>query len=246
VLDVCKNTHFLDRLARILLMRLIIRLLNLVAPDDCTGCQAEGSILCPECAERIDCLPATCYVCGKLSRNFRPCLNCINKWRPQHVWFYGAYKDLPAELVKALKFDQKRSAAKAMAKLLDQALPYFAEPPLVTFVPTASSRRRERGFDQAQLIGKELAKLRGWPITALLHRQAKVRQLGAGRATRRAQLKKAFRPINASLIKNTHILLVDDVVTTGATIEACTKTLLKAGASAVDCAVFAYTPKNRR
>ena len=130
-----------------------------------------------------------------------------------------------------------------MAQLINQALPYFADEPLVTFVPTASNRRRERGFDHAQLIAKELAKLRGWHIATLLGRQAKVRQLGAKRETRKEQLKNAFRPVNTGLIKGSHILLVDDVVTTGATVEVCVKELIKAGASQVDAAVFAYTPK---
>jgi ComF family protein len=161
------------------------------------------------------------------------------------VWFCTAYNDLPTELVKALKFEQKRSTALAMAKLIDDGLPYFASAPLVTYVPTAPSRRRERGFDHAQLIAKELAKLRGWHLATLLKRQSKIRQIGANRKIRRSQLKDAFRAVNANLIKNNNILLVDDVVTTGATIEACAKVLLRAGAPTVDSAVFAYTPKNR-
>jgi ComF family protein len=224
-------------------MNPIDRILSLLAPDNCINCQTEGAVLCQECAEQIDCLPAICYGCGKLSRNFRPCPKCINRWRPQHVWFYTAYKDIASELVKGLKFEQKRSVARIIAQLIDDSLPYFATAPLVTFVPTASSRRRERGFDHAQLIAKELAKLRGWHMVTLLKRQSKIRQIGANRQARRTQLKKAFRPVNTNLIKNNHILLVDDVVTTGATIEACTKTLLKTGAKAVDAAVFAYTLK---
>ncbi len=226
-------------------MNPIERILSLLSPDDCLNCGAEGSVLCPECAEQIERLPSICYGCGKLSRNYRPCPKCINRWRPGHAWFCTAYKDLPAELVKALKFEQKRQAAKIMAGMIDDTLPYFAAPPLVTYVPTAPSRRRERGFDQAQLIAKELAKLRGWHTSTLLKRQTKLRQLGAKRITRRAQLQNAFWPVNTRLIKSNHILLVDDVITTGATIEACTKTLLKACADSVDCATFAYTPKNR-
>ena len=226
-------------------MNLIERLISLLTPDDCLNCGLEGKILCRECAEQLEQLPAICYGCGKLSRNCRPCPKCINRWRPEHVWFYAAYKDLAADLVQALKFEQKRATARAMAELLDERLPYFESAPLVTFVPTAPHRRRERGFDQAELIAKELAKLRGWHIATLLKRQKKVRQLGANRAIRRAQLKGAFRPTHQWLIKDNHILLVDDVVTTGATIEACAKTLLKAGAKQVDAAVFAYTPKGR-
>jgi ComF family protein len=224
-------------------MNPINRILNFIAPDDCLGCQVEGETLCQECAERLDRLPSICYSCGKLSPNFKTCPKCNNRWRPQHVWIYATYQKLPAEVVKSLKFEQKSAVAKIIAGLVDDILPYFAKPPLVAYVPTASNRRRERGFDQAQLIAKELAKLRGWHTATLLSRQAKVRQIGSTRDVRHAQLKAAFRPINDSLIKNHHILLVDDVVTTGATIETCTKTLLRAGANTVDAVVFAYTPK---
>ena len=226
-------------------MNPIERVLNLLAPDDCVGCQTEGRIICQECIDQIDRLPAICYGCGKISRNFKPCPKCINRWRPQHVWIYTAYDGLAAELVKSLKFEQKRSAAKDIAQMINEALPYFADEPLLTYVPTAPSRRRERGFDQAQLIAKELAKLRGWHLVTLLKRQAKVRQLGSKRNVRRVQLKNAFMPINKKLIKTKHVLLIDDVVTTGATIETCAKILLKAGAFEVNCAVFAYTPRNR-
>jgi predicted amidophosphoribosyltransferase len=68
------------------------------------------------------------------------------------------------------------------------------------------------------------------------------RQLGASREQRRSQLKNALRLNNHDLIKGRHILIVDDVVTTGATIEACAKMLKKAGAAQVDAAVFARTP----
>jgi ComF family protein len=226
-------------------MNPVDRVLSLIAPDICLGCNLEGRIVCQDCLDRFAPLPGICYRCGKLASNFRTCPKCINNKRPQHVWLYTAYESLAAELVKAQKFDHKRTVAPIMAQLLNDCMPYFAQQPLITYVPTASSRQRERGFDHAQLIAKELAKLRGWHVAALLVRQVKVRQLGATRDVRLAQLKNAFRSVNLTLIKNRHILLVDDVVTTGATVEACAKVLMQAGASAVDCAVFAYTPKNR-
>jgi ComF family protein len=130
----------------------------------------------------------------------------------------------------------------ANAGLLSEVLPYFAEPPLVTFVPTASGHRRERGFDHAELLAKELAKLKRWPFARLLVRTSQTRQLGSNRELRKRQLKDAFRVSHSRLIKDTHILLIDDVLTTGATVEACSKILKKAGASLVDGAVFARTP----
>lgn len=224
-------------------MNPIYKLINLLAPEDCLGCQVQGNIMCQECTELIDRMPAVCYGCGKPSRNFKCCPNCLRRLGPQHVWTYAAYKDLARALVKSLKFDQKREAAQIMAELLSETLPYFANSPTVTYVPTSPTRRRARGFDHAQLIAKDLARLRGWPLVALLERHGKLRQLGNKREIRKTQLAGMFRVVNCSFVPESHILLVDDVVTTGATIETCAKELLRAGASQVDVAAFAYTIK---
>jgi ComF family protein len=174
----------------------------------------------------------------------RPCPDCVGQNKPQHVWIFAEYSGLAKSLVHTLKFDCTRLAAIEMAELMDGCLPYFANPPLVGYVPTAPARHRARGFDHAQLVAKELARLRGWHYTTFLARRKHNRQLGADREQRKRQLKDTFRIVNHSLVKNRHILLVDDVVTTGATLEVCTKELKKAGAAQIDAAVFARTPKN--
>ena len=145
-------------------------------------------------------------------------------------------------MVHAYKFEQQRAMAPVMAGMLDDALPYFAEQPLVTFVPTSSSHYRERGFDHAELLTRELCKRRRWHYMRLLHRTTQVRQLGATRAARKQQLNDAFALATPGLIKNQHILLIDDVITTGATIEACSRVLRAAGARQVDVVAFARTP----
>jgi ComF family protein len=129
---------------------------------------------------------------------------------------------------------------------MEATLPYFAESPLITYVPTASTHRRARGFDHAELLAKEIAKARGWPYMRLLHRKGQSRQLGADRQTRKQQLADAFKPSAQQYIKGRHIILIDDVVTTGATIEACTAMLKKAGAVRVDALLFARTMENRK
>ena len=129
-----------------------------------------------------------------------------------------------------------------MAFCIEQILPYFADPPLVTFVPTATRHRRQRGFDHAELLAKELSRIRGWHYARLLNRVSQVHQTGATRMQRKEQLKNVFVSQNNSLIKGAHILLIDDVVTTGATLDACSRALKESGAARVDAAVFARTP----
>lgn len=224
-------------------MNPIERILDVIAPVTCVSCGQEGALICLECSETISTLPSICYVCGRATKNYKPCTNCIGKNLPQHVWIYSEYVELIKEIIHQYKFESTRSAAQTIAGLIDETLPYFVDKPLITYVPTASSRRRLRGFDQSALLAKELAKIRKYNYASLLARQTQIRQLGSSREERKRQLKGAFRPINKHFIAGRHILLVDDVVTTGATIEACTKELLKAGALQVNAIVFARTPK---
>jgi ComF family protein len=221
-------------------MNPINRLLSYIAPLTCEGCGREGTALCMECSEMIDTLPNICYACGRASRSALPCDTCKLSHSPQHVWVYAEYKDLLKRLIYGYKFEYKRDTAPVFGQIIDEALPYFAEPPYVTFVPTADSHRRERGFDHAELIAKELAQLRGWRYGRTLVRTRTARQLGASRADRKMQIKGAFRPTGS--VTDKHILLIDDVLTTGATIEECTRILKAAGARAVDAVVAARTP----
>lgn len=131
-----------------------------------------------------------------------------------------------------------------MARYMDALLPYYAEPPVLVFVPTVPSHIRERGFDHAALLTKELARLRGWHYVPLLARQSNGQQHGATKVARQVQVKGAFRVRSDEPIKGKHVLLVDDVTTTGATLTECAKVLKAAGANRVDAVVFARTPKH--
>jgi len=138
--------------------------------------------------------------------------------------------------VRGLKYERKTSAVVVLAQLLDELLPYFATPPLITFVPTTTSRRRQRGYDHAALLARQLAKLRGWEFAPSLMRLDKTRQVGSSRKERLSN-KIEYRVCTE--IKGRTILLVDDVVTTGSTIELAAKSLRNAGATHVSAAVLA-------
>jgi ComF family protein len=227
-------------------MNPIERVISFFAPYDCVVCENEGRPLCIECIELLPRQHSVCFLCGRASQNYKPCAGCINKNLPAHVWLACIYQTSVKKVVAEYKFEEKRALSSNIASVMDETLPYFAQAPIVTYVPTASSRLRRRGFDHAKLLAKEIAKTRGWQISSFLVRKSQARQLGAKRQTRKEQLKHVFRVINGSLIKDSHILLVDDVVTTGATIEVCAKELYKAGASQVDVVAFARTPKKHK
>jgi ComF family protein len=111
--------------------------------------------------------------------------------------------------------------------------------PLLVPVPTASSHVRRRGYDQAKLITRLVAAQTGLHYTDCLIRTGQSRQVGASRRQRLEQLQHAYRTTEHKLIKAAHIILIDDVVTTGATLEAAAGALRRAGASRIDAVVFA-------
>ncbi len=106
-------------------------------------------------------------------------------------------------------------------------------------VPTAPKRVRERGFDHAKLISECLGKLVDLPTMNLLRRKSNVRQLGSSRKDRIAQVRGEFEIFNTEKIEGKKVLLVDDVMTTGATLSAVAKILKEAGAKSVSAVIFA-------
>ena len=161
---------------------------------------------------------------------------------PRHVYAALSYEGLAKKLMHAYKFDCKRAATKDIAFVMDLWLPYLEPSCIFTWVPTLSKHVRRRGFDHTKLLAKEFSSLRNLKIVATLDRIGATSQVGANKAQRKAQLKNAFAIRGKKDISGKNIILIDDVVTTGATIEACSKVLYTAGVSSVSVAAFARTP----
>jgi ComF family protein len=184
-------------------------------------------------------MPSRCYRCHQLTPDFAVCTNCQRQSRLKHVWVCTEYSGLAKQLVHDFKFAHARAAALPLARSLDELLPYFSPETIVVSVPTATSRQRQRGYDHARLLARELAKLRHFDYMQPLARLSHTRQVGASRKQRFEQLKDAFIVTKPALIKDRQIVLVDDIVTTGATLEAVAGLLKAAGAKCVDAIVFA-------
>jgi ComF family protein len=218
-------------------MRLIEDLFNIFAAHECVGCKAEGDLLCQGCARLLVKVVPRCYICKRWNEGFTTCRGCRRRTPLNSVRTMTLYDGAAKDLLHRLKFGRARDGARTIAKLL--AADIDAPDTLVTFVPTASTRVRQRGYDQSALIARELARQLGAPCLPLLGRLGRQRQVGQQRETRKAQMEDAFRPLNIPALKNRRILLIDDVLTTGATCEAAARVLKRAGAKQVDAAVFA-------
>lgn len=220
-------------------MRVIEHILSTIAPHECLACGKEGQLLCAICAAgSADALPR-CYQCQNTSEEFATCGRCLPNTSLYSARALKIYGGSAKELVHMLKFERARGAADVIAQLMTPALADLPQNTLVTHVPTATRRARMRGYDQAQLIARQLAVALGLEYAVLLARSGQARQVGKTRAQRQEQLRGQFAAVRPHIVQNRSILLIDDVITTGSTLEACANTLQKAGAHRIDVAVFA-------
>lgn len=219
---------------------LITSLLSVLAPHECLGCGAEGSLLCAACRSGLRPAVPRCYRCQRFDADFKTCRSCRRESPLYAVVALTRYEALAKNLVWKLKFGRARAAADEMADMLSRLNVTFGKDMIVVaHAPTAASRIRQRGYDQAALIARSLARRRKLRYAPLLARQNSTKQIGASRRARLRQLEQAFRPIRTRKIEGATVLLVDDVVTTGATLTAAASALKAAGAKRVIGVVFA-------
>ncbi len=221
-------------------MSLLDLLISGIAPYDCLGCGSEGRLLCAGCSRGLRPAPACCYRCRIPSVGSLTCPACLSATCLRQVAAATVYEELAKNLVWKLKFGRAMGAAREIAA---QMVPLARHPGpgglLIVPVPTATTRIRQRGYDQARLLARELARRVRQPYADVLARQNQAHQVGASRGQRLEQLAGAFRVTKPKLVRGASILLIDDVVTTGATLEAAATCLHLAGAGEITALVFA-------
>jgi predicted amidophosphoribosyltransferase len=152
-----------------------------------------------------------------------------------------AYRGAGRQLVTRLKYRNARASVGWLAAGMAAAAPPGVD--VVTWVPTTTSRRRGRGFDQAELLARAVARCLGLPCRRLLRRRAGPAQTGRTLAERRGDGPRLASPGN---LAGRRVMVVDDVVTSGATLAAAAEALRCAGAVAVHATVAASTPLKDR
>jgi ComF family protein len=155
--------------------------------------------------------------------------------------------DASSALVKALhafKYGGVRSLAEPLALLIAERLPVPPDAVLVP-VPLHRARLRRRRYNQSALLANAVAKRTGRPLLlgALVRRRTSPPQAGLDAAARRAsRLREVFAVRDPAAVSHRRVLLIDDVITTGATADACARALLAAGANRVDVYAVCRTP----
>jgi ComF family protein len=215
------------------------RVINIVAPHYCMVCGMEGAVLCDWCLpDFAHPLPARCYRCLAATQNSKVCAKCRRKSPIGHVWVRTQYEGQVKQLIHDFKFERKQAAAEPIAQLMSESLPYLPKETIVVHIPTASRRVRVRGYDHAELLAKALATKLGLRHQTLLRRVTQTRQVGAKREERLKQMESAFLVVEG-IPKRSQVLLVDDLVTTGSTLESAGRLLRDSGVKTINAVVFA-------
>lgn len=202
--------------------------------------------LCEKCLKAMSVIKGkTCCKCGdELFADVMICDRCkdFNFCFDKNVSF-SKYDDISANIVKRFKYSSKKYYAKYIAELMAQNTKIFEEVDCLTFVPIGAKRRRERGFNQAEEIAKELSKIVDKEVVEFLGKVGSEKhQAGLSQKERMENLKGSIVLIdeNKSKLKGKKVLIIDDVFTTGATLSECAS-VLKSEKSNKPKFVWSYT-----
>lgn len=210
---------------------MIEKAIALLSPVSCYVCNASGSFICDDCfKQHIQFKQPSCFLCNRLSLDGRTCITCRRKTKLVAATITFRLDSLVEQLIYDLKYHDKRQ----LAKFFGRTLASHIKPnqfDMITFVPSDGKRQRQRGYNQAHLLAREAARASGLVLQASLLRLVHRSQVGLSRNQRFVSVQDNF--ITTANVRGKQILIVDDVLTTGATLSECARVLKQAGAKRV-------------
>lgn len=217
----------------------ISTIIDQLFPGTCLLCQARKGPLCDACRADLPWLPDhACPVCAQPTPGGNTCGHCLKETpafdRTHALFAYGFPID---KLIQRLKYGENLALAPLLGGLLAEYV--VNKPDIWLPMPLHANRLKERGFNQAVEITRELSRHTGIPMRPAWATRSRDTppQAGLKREARRRNLRGAFACTPE--VKGLHVGIVDDVMTTGSTLEELAKTLKRAGASEVSCLVVA-------
>ena len=212
--------------------------LDLLFPQWCIGCGREGAYICDSCRRTLTIIsPPVCPRCGRPRSRGEICYECAD-WQAQidgiraPFFFDGVIR----RAIHDLKYNNLRALAVPLAELLHD---YLKEKPfpgeVIVPVPIHSRRYRERGYNQSALLARELGGFGHMPVVenSLVRSNHALPQARSGSIEERRENVTGAFACRDERLKGKEVILVDDVSTSGATLDACAGVLKSAGAKAV-------------
>ena len=212
--------------------------LDFMFPRYCVGCGREGEFLCAPCQKTINrILPPLCPKCGRYQPAGVTCPDCLH-WsaRIDGIRSPFQFDGVVRQAIHHLKYQNLRAISSLLAQFLFE---YTVSNPLpadvIVPVPLHPKRLRERGYNQSGLLAGELSKLNGLPVVedCLIREHYKGPQARTASVAERQQNVAGAFACRDNRLKNKAVLLIDDVSTSGTTLDACAGELKKSGAASV-------------
>jgi len=220
--------------------RVMQQFLDMLFPVHCAGCQKIGQVLCPACIEQIQHLPSPiCDFCGTPLSTYGLCKNCqYHRPKLSGQRAVSLYQEPLRGCIHSLKYDGNIRLAVPLGLLLAQAFRrYGLQADLLIPVPLHSERQQQRGFNHASLLAEVCSTNVGIPMydNILIRHRATVAQVDLHPRERYQNVAGAFVCSSSakSVLNGRRILIIDDVSTTSATLEACATPLFEAGAKEI-------------
>jgi ComF family protein len=219
----------------------LMQCLDILFPVHCAGCQGIGHVLCPSCIAQIQPLPSPfCQLCGTPLSPDGACKNC--RYHPPNLNGQRAvslYQEPLRGCIHGLKYDGNTRLAEPLGFLLAQAYKrYSMQADMLIPVPLHSERQKQRGFNHASLLAEVCSAQLGIPMKdgILVRHRATVAQVDLHPRERYQNVAGAFTCASVSATRTLYgrrIVIIDDVSTTSATLEACATPLFAAGAKEI-------------
>lgn len=239
-------------------MDFVAHMKEVLWPTLCAGCGLPGEVLCAQCRVQLPWISqlSACPVCGA-PHGALVCTACDGSWQEelQGLVCATSYEGIARAVIHAFKDEGEQRLASVLASAMlcvwDEACavselpasarmaarPTLPTPDAVCFVPATERAYARRGFDHMELVATLMTRMMELPLADVLLRSKGKDQRHLGADERAANLRRAVSVVGN--VSGMHLLLVDDVVTTGASMRACAHALLAAGASSVTGCGFA-------
>ncbi|MFH0840572.1 MAG: double zinc ribbon domain-containing protein [bacterium] len=225
--------------------KIISSFFDLIFPISCLACNKEGEWLCNDCLRKIIWQPhQKCLNCGEINQSGEFCKDCSLYYELDGLLSASNYDGVIKDLIKTCKYNFAEPVGKVLGNLLilfigslagqrqihPKLLPWSNN--LLVPVPLARKRYNWRGFNQAKVIAEQFGNYFNLEVVDSLHREHRKAQATLSRQERRQNLKNIFSWTGEDLIGK-NIILIDDVATTGVTLNECAKALKKKRAKQV-------------
>lgn len=225
------------------------KVMGLIYPQHCAYCGkiiAQGETVCDKCGQKLPRVePPICLSCGR-GLQYCTCSRHFHFRRCVSPFYYdGCAKDG----IWRLKFHGKTEGVPVLAhEMAETVLDQYGErcADLIVCVPSTKSTIRLRGYNQAELLAKSLSVELNLPCDAdALQKVLEISQRSMDALARRENVIGAYAVTEDARVKGKNILLVDDIITTGATLNECAKAMEQAGAKDILCVTYACTRPKR-